>query len=98
MASAKPDKQLEATKKKMKKDIQGQIDSADLATGVKTIDTKKSKSGKKNESTTRLDIDDFLKEAEKGFVDVTPEKNDKPFNGNLTNVKIQRISTGDGKY
>lgn len=96
----KKDTALEKTKKQVKRDIQGQLDAADYATGVKQPNIKKSKTDQKKAEADKkkIDLDDFLKEAEKGFVDITPDKNDKPFRGNLTNVKIERITEGDGKY
>lgn len=99
MANKKKDPGLEATKKKMKADLDGVSHSADILTGKTTPDGKVFKNKTKDKSSTKLlDIDDFLKEAEKGFVDVTPEKGDKPFNGTLGNVQIERLTKGTGKH
>jgi hypothetical protein len=101
MVDKPKDTELEKTKRSVRRDIQQQIDAADYATGVKQPNIKGSKTDtnkKKKTDTSKLDIDDYLKQAEKGFVDVTPEKSDKPFNGNLNNVKITRLTEGDGKY
>lgn len=100
MAAKKPDPQLEATKKKMRADLEGVNKSADILTGKATPDGKifNKKNIKTPDSKKLIDIDDFIKEAEKGFTDATPEKNDKPFSGSLGNVQIERLTKGTGKH
>lgn len=103
---AKSNPELDNTKKAIKRDIQGQIDAADYAMGIKTPEGKAfnrsntTSGSKKNNSTDqKIDIDDYLKQAERGYTDITPQEKDEPFNNNLLrNVKIKRISKGDGKY
>lgn len=97
----KPDPQIEATKKKMRADLEGVTKSADILTGKVTPDGKvfnSKKNIKTSDSKKLIDIDDFIKEAQRGFTDTTPEKNDKPFNGTLGNVQIERLTKGTGKH
>lgn len=103
---ARSDPELDAAKRSIRRDIDGQSDAADYAMGIKTPEGKAFRTSNTTTNTTnrnksdqgKLDIDDYLKQAEKGFIDVTPEDKDVPFNGNLKNVRIKRISKGDGKY
>lgn len=91
MATAKP-AQGQSMEAKMKSRIQGQVDkvnnSADLLSGRKQPDGKLfKKHGQKQEEGN---MDKFVKNLKEEFNTVLQEK-DKPFQGVLGNVQIQRV-------